>query len=277
MKKLIICGSYRSGTTALATILNKHSEIICLNEAGIFNNEWKERIGNLRNAYTIWKKRKRIWQSFGLKRIPYDLEADFKFNHNLGETLEEILGDELDVLLTNIDKITYEELIKLLISRKNAKYIGDKLPEYVFLLPRIVNINTKIICCIRDPRDVITSQIRNYWDRISTGFNITHHHWCRPDVKSCIEKYPNWYDYMKMWIDVRKRLPSYYEFNYTRAANEKSTVFSELAEYLEVNKREMLELSENWKPYNHMEWKRHFEDLQIPDSWKELMKKLNLN
>jgi len=217
MQYLVACGTYRSGTTMLSEILSKHSELVFTSELCTFR---------------------------GLNYI-HDALLRLKFsNGNIGlqTTLKNNIKDNYVTLLNTFTRFQYpqdiiDNLIKL--SNKNCNMYGDKFPQYIFDLEYIIPAfkNLKVIMCIRDCREVIESQIKNYY-RLS-GFNVPF--WCKPTVKECIKMQSSWLDYMRVWESIKllyKDL-NFLEINYKDLVLGKQKTIDRLGNFLNIEKNEL--------------------------------------
>ena len=254
VKNLIIVGSFRSGTSALVEILNKCKEVLITDESWYFSNtkegtsEFEAKVLRLLNNKLLPEER------------PI-LTKDKVANLN-------------NVLKKTSDKTSFKDL--LLQHNPNIKLFGDKFPEYIFNLEQInIDHKPKVIMCIRDPRDVIGSQILNY-QRLMKQFNSVHQHWwAKATIQECIEMTPSWFDFVSEWKRVKEHKLTYYELNYNALVKNPAMESTRLSIFLNVCPVTLYKsFCRTFRPTNHLKWKQVCPDIdkQLPDSWKNLMR-----
>jgi len=262
MKNLIICGCFRSGTTILANMLAEHPEIIMTSEMFYYS---KEPIAKA----NIAKKIERLYKVYPDFRPPIP-----------GSLLKDNYKKFLDYFIDRpINLSEYKQKLIELSERHNAKYFGDKLPEYTFELYRIAKKfkDAKFIFCIRDPRDVICSQIRYYHYYMDKFGTTKPHWWTKPTIEASIKMERNWLAHMKEWEKAKKDLNlNGYELRYFRLVENKEDEVKQLANFLEVDENKLLEIfSKRFNPYHYKEWEEKFPDItdKLPPEWIKMARK----
>ena len=183
-KIVFIVGSSRSGTTLMAHILNNHSEVYSFNELHFFEKLWIPDYQLIDESDAV----KILHRLFCSARI-----------HPYKNCSKNMFESEIDLLLMNKKFPIYGlELFSTFLfyeTEKNGKNIPcEQTPRNLFYLMYILNYfkNAKIICMVRDPRDVLLSQ-KLKWKRI---------------FKSKKEPYPiseairNWINYHPITISL---------------------------------------------------------------------------
>lgn len=258
MKYLVLCGCYRSGTTAVSEILSSHSELFFTSELYLFNNT-----GLINNR--LKKLLNKKGYNAGLKNSVYN---------NLLSSTDKFIKSTINNPINNLKQ--YEKRINRFY-KKDYKYIGDKVPEYIFQLLRIKTEikNVKIIYLIRDGRDVIESQVRGYYRKIKKGHNPNKHFWCARDIDLAIAKHRNWLYYMWVWNRIKKGLNiSYFELYYRDLVKNQEKTIKRLAKYLKVDEKELIKVFLNkFKPTNYQSWKNKEKRYsKLPEDWKHCLK-----
>ena len=246
-KFFIVTGCYRSGTTALARVLNYNPDIVCLNEFQLFESGF--------NSYEA-------------------IEDEYKGRKHYIPVKDRFLNREAFCLeALGISKIRPQKVAELLAKHRTPtpKIVGDKLPGYVFGLndkmeriKKVFGEYPRVIFCLRDPRAVIESQIRNYW-KYRLVDNQTHKQamvstYVRPDLIRCLSQWPTWFDYLAAWDSFKTMYDCpYFEFKYEDFTPPSEKVLVDLSNYLSVDLEEL---------------KKSFTDLygvqQVTHSWKEV-------
>jgi len=271
--KIIACGCFRSGTTILAKMLSAHPEILFTSEMYSFKPDWQKH---------FLKKVNRLHTA---EPVDVDkLDSIYSSSFVSKEDMSKFLSLAID--LDNVEKIL-SLLYDFASKHKKIRYYGDKWPEYVFQLKQTLRRESeikKIIFCVRDPRDIIESQIRNYWRGITEGLTSEQmriiHPWRKPHVHACITQPYNWLRYMKAWDNNKRDLKvDFYELMYHRLAENKQTVASELAGFLGVSATPMIEIFKKmFNPVRHEAWRNSLPNLTaaLPKTWLDMMNKYHL-
>ena len=148
LSPIFIVGAPRSGTTLLAVLFDRHSRIAIPPETQFFSE--------FLNKYSIEIERdshqKIVDKALNFKRI-----SDLNLNRD--DLLDEYFEKEktLPNLLASI-LICYAR-------QKKKKRSGEKTPRHVEYIPEIINYfpEAKIICILRDGRDVVRSLLNVSW------------------------------------------------------------------------------------------------------------------
>ena len=262
MNYLAVCGCYRSGTTIVSEVFSKHSDMLFTSELFTFHS--LPLASTRLNLVSSNPETTNI--NVGLYRTLVN-SIGTRYPEFIKEAANTRLKDVND-LINVFSRYTY----------KTAKTFGDKLPEYVLDVPRLTRLNKriKIIVCVRDCRDVILSQVKNYHSIKAAGGDVSAHFWTKPDIKSAIDYEHNWFYYVNSWQRIKRDTEcSYYELNYSSLVNNIDSEVDKLSSYLDVDRDELLLLfKNNFKPYAHNAWKKEKNDMlnYIPENWKVLMR-----
>jgi hypothetical protein len=263
IKHLVICGSYRAGTTITARMLSMHSELLITNELCYYHSNAANHIFN--------KKIKKVYDNYP------NIGKKSCITKNI---LEENYKSFLDNIMKKYPNIKREKFLKSLLeySNKKAKYYGDKLPEYVKELKRLNQEFTKIkvIMCIRDPRDVICSQIRRY-EKLNGKVGV--HWWARPTVDECIKMKGSWLSYLEAWNSIKEQVDSY-ELQYNKVVKDKKKEAERVSSFLGINSKETKAIfTKYFKPVRHQEWIKRFPNIndKLPSKWRSIMKEYGMD
>lgn len=159
---IFIVGCPRSGTTKLASILNKHSHIAAATETHFFN---------------FVSKQKFDWKSFNINDLKKLLSESriMDFTKLGGLESQEILDQFSAISRTQeCNKLSIEEakkkeifnlLVKNYLSKKNKLRICEKTPQHLQNISEILKLypQAKIILMVRDGRDTVNSLIKMPW------------------------------------------------------------------------------------------------------------------
>jgi hypothetical protein len=245
IKTFLICGCYRSGTTYLARTLNAHPEIICTNELGIYHTD------------------KKTFDGFLLEQ---------KINNTKTGLREKIKCDPPPPYTTqnvlNTIKINADSKIK---------WYGDKYPQYTKNMCNVSKYVDKVLCCIRDPREVMESQIRRWYDSpFCYKQRMDNQPWSRESIYECITENirggGNWLSYMDSWTNWKKttKIP-WLEIHYSKFPHNAE----EIANFLEIDAYHLKKVFySNFKKQTNQCGKAFTEGL--PTTWKNMMEKYNL-
>ncbi|MFX0084289.1 MAG: sulfotransferase [Candidatus Hodarchaeota archaeon] len=262
-KNIIICGTYRSGTTIIAKCLNEHPNLLVTNELFTYDKQ---------NNNTFYNK-------FKIMRKEYPYVGECIFN----STLKDKRKLFLDKVLTD-KKLSKKEIIDILVkySGKDVIYYADKLPDYTFHLRRLISImkDVKIVFCVRDARAVIESQIRNYYhkqkyDNLSIEEIILHHGWCKKNIDDCINMKESWLTYMKEWEDIKRTHNiTYLEIYYRDLVSNKTKEAIRIANFLKIDSKPLIQIfNQQFNPVNYNIWKNNIRniDKKLPREWKKML------
>ncbi len=148
-----ICSSGSSGSTLLAHILNRHPNVFCGEELGLFSKNI------LFENFNLIKKRKYLIERFGISSTPY-----FK-DRSIFRNLESFSLDRQNIwkILESSKQLNdfVYSLKNIILGKQNKEKIiwAEKTPENIYLIKYFLEYfpMEKIIHIIRDPRDVIIS------------------------------------------------------------------------------------------------------------------------
>lgn len=143
-----VLGAPRSGTTMFAVLLDRHSEISIPPETQFYT----EFLPLVKDESLSSSREEKITHALNFKRI-----ADLQLNKS--ELLEQFDKHEN----------TYPELLRSILEvyaqKKAKKRFGEKSPKHLEHVPLILKNfpNAKIICIVRDGRDVVRSLLKVPW------------------------------------------------------------------------------------------------------------------
>lgn len=160
---IFIAGNSRSGTTLMGRILGKHQDVFTFNELHFLEEIWMPV-----NNYAIMSKEEAVSNFAKLLSIQRD---GYLKKRETGKYINEALK----VIETRGEKkITFSFLYKQFLvyeTTVNRKKIPcEKTPRNVLYLEELLEMypDCKIICMIRDPKDVLLSQ-KKKWKRRFLG------------------------------------------------------------------------------------------------------------
>jgi len=261
-----MCGCFRSNTSVSAFILDNHPEILMANELCAF--EFDERMHNRLH-----------WCA---SRPGKGMKPQKRYLRDKGENLS-LNYEKFYYEIMNHPKLQFANFVKLVQRHKSPTVtsVGEKLPAYVVDRP-VHEIDwvhkkylqfgpMKVVCCIRDCRDVITSQIQR-WHK--TAKKPPTSLWKRPDVKGCVTGDRTWHRYMESWTTWKGKtnFPCH-EIHYGKLESDMDGEAEKLAKFLGVDPLPMKESFKNhFKPSST--WKSFMPNLteQLPKEWIEMMK-----
>jgi hypothetical protein len=248
---IVICGSGRSGTTLISRMLNKHPDILSTNELTTFTKN-RTRINRLQNPndtiYKFVKLSKKIDNEKMAKEV-----VD-KFDHN-------------DIIRT-FQKYTEPKF----------KHYCDKSPAYsndMEMVMKNAGLDAKVICCLRDPRDVLCSQIK-YYGKEKTPWKYIPY-WVKPNLEEAI-KSRYWLNYMIDFDKFYTNHPSIDIFflNFSDLVTDTPNVLKKLGQFLNVKDLEKYTKDEIILDVGLNQWKKMIPDVQLDEETTNLMKKYGL-
>ncbi len=148
-KPVFVVGHPRSGTTMLASILGKHSNISMPPETmfffGIYNDSIRE--NGFEPLLQLALKNHRIRD---LNLSPDSLRCEF---------------EKLDPSMKSL----FQSILETYRKKTNKSRPGEKTPLHLLWVPTILEWypNAKIICVVRDGRDVVNSLLNTPWAKAS--------------------------------------------------------------------------------------------------------------
>lgn len=210
-----IVGKGRSGTTLLSTILDSHPHVASATES--------------RFLLVLWQRYK------NLKKWTPEMADEFIQNIKLDlhvKKLWDFEEDFSDALKSLPQETKAADLIKMVylfrksnFPKKEIKFIVDKNPMYTLFVDRIKSIfpEAKFYRLVRDPRDNITSHLRNY----NLHCGILAYKWLRFNqlLDQFAAKHPN----------------DFYTQRYEDLILDKSTYFSDFEKYTGIDSLNELE------------------------------------
>lgn len=256
---LIICGSFRSGTSITCSILARHSELLLTNELWSFKN-----IGTINRKISRLRE---VYPNMGGSKATIAPTT-------LGDNYENFLQNHAETPIKNTEDL-FERLLKF--SGKSPKYVGDKLPEYVLELPSLVERfnRPKILVCIRDGRDVIESQTKRWKYFMDVNGRVGNNWWAKRTIDECIDMPRSWLHYMKVWDNVKHSLNAdYCEVYFRNLANDVESETRKISEFLGINAEETLSLFKtHFKPQAYQAWREKFPEIndKLPQEWKNML------
>lgn len=172
----IIGGHQRSGTSIMYVLCNEHPDISMTLEFANYEMVGETHRAYIRWLYEWWWEKRHIWFRREYKDDPY------RFLRNLGFTTEYALR----MYRPWTHRVTVEKIDATLNKMfPNQKIVGDKYPDYVFHIDRLINHDPlKFMVMYRDSRDVVSSTLRKartdwkdihpFVDLIDTAEKVAH-------------------------------------------------------------------------------------------------------
>lgn len=246
MNTIVLCGCFCSGTTVAARMLNRHPEIIVTMELETFSGQRLDHvIGRLRTNQG---------------RVFEDSHLDTKAFVNA---------------VLKSTTLTNRTILRLLEEYKEpqVRWYGDKLPAYALNLGRVTRVagRPKVICCIRDARDVMESQVRYYHRWVFQ--NMAPAHWMRETIEQSL-KDETWLMYMQRWesFKMTTRLP-WYELIYDNVTEDIEREAIRVAEFVGVETELMVRIFRGMFCPRGGQWKTTYPNLNtlLPRAWIEMM------
>lgn len=245
-KPIFLVGCPRSGTTLLASRINLHSQISVTPESHFFE------ILNRKAFFKILKypiTEKKLRAFFSLKRIKdFGIEYD-DFVDKFKKT-EQTCFDVFDILM------------QLYLSKSKKNYWCEKTPQNLRYLKNIYDFypTAKIICIIRDGRDVALSLSRAPWRERNLGI-------------PCLE----WNDYARDFFDAQTHYSekNFFSLKFEDLIQTPEKELRKLCRFLEIDfEAEMLNPPKtipDLVPAWEMDWKgnvvKHFDNNAV-GRWK---------
>jgi len=156
-----ICSSGSSGSTLLSYILNRHKEIYCGEELGLFSKPF------LYNNYELFSKYKEHIFKKGISSWPHFTDKSFLRNLDFYNIKREEL---FELISTSQDFNNFiNHLEKIIHTNNNTSIWIEKSPENIYLINSFIKqfSSSKVIHIIRDPKDVINSFIKRGLDIVT--------------------------------------------------------------------------------------------------------------
>jgi len=157
---VFVVGAPRSGTSLTAKIIGFHPAIFYAGESNYFEDIWTRRneIGSLEEETSLLKAIERL----------LNLYERFDFAH-LQKLVDTIITPEK--LIARLDDVgmnygsLYLSFVSLLAESQGKTNFCDCTPKHLYYLDTIFSYfpNAKVIGCVRDPRDFLSSY-KHYWN-----------------------------------------------------------------------------------------------------------------
>ena len=247
MKTILMCGCFRSGTTAAVYMLNQHPEVIFTNELQTFGSQNRRFV------------RERIIAKYA--------------EHIFPESRLDIIGLRCAARKKRV--LNSEQTVKLFASfcKPEVRLYGDKFPGYTLNLDHAVQqaCMPKVICCIRDVREVIECQIRWYHSHVAKG--LKPEHWMRNSIEGCLQG-ETWLHYMQSWQRFREKKKCLcHELHYRKLAEDTEFEAERLAKFLDIDVQPLKDIFlRDFRPKLGL-WKNNYPHLtqQLPTAYLEML------
>ncbi|HEY3278330.1 MAG TPA: sulfotransferase [Syntrophorhabdaceae bacterium] len=149
-----ICCSGSSGSTFFSNLLNRHPDIVCGEEMGLFSKPI------LYDDFDRLKRWSFIIRRVGVPSNPYFEDRSLLRNP---ESFSLTRSRIWEMLVTSEDGPAFVQKLKVHIFSLTGKKIwGEKTPENIYAIDRFLRafVDSKVIHIVRDPRDTILSLMR---------------------------------------------------------------------------------------------------------------------
>jgi hypothetical protein len=248
-KDLILTGCARTGTTALVKLLSKQPSIMITNEFGTYN-DWERQdkwtaFANFREDAKFLKENREI---FGFKNLDFD-------------SIRKLIIDR---------KMSTQDIFAWVRNNIDAEYFGDKCPMSYLKNLRLFDRkfpDHKFIITVRDGRDVIASQIRNY-----NKYGWAYAGWMKPTVE---EAMPLWLEASLLIRDVVRTIDSskILLFRYEDAVEHVDDFCEVLTEFIGCT--EITNIDNVFKATNVSVWKQEHPEMMsvLTDDFKNMLSK----
>ena len=159
---IFIVGCPRSGTTILASILNRHSQIASATETHFFNFISKNNYDWKNFNLTIFKQLLEESRIADFTNLVQAKESDLveKFaNYNMDQSQSILAIDEFH------KKQVFDILMNTLLEKRNKTRFCEKTPQHLNNVQEILKLypQAKFIHLIRDGRDTVNSLLKMPW------------------------------------------------------------------------------------------------------------------
>ena len=159
-KLIFVVGSSRSGTTLMSRILGRNSFVYSFHELHFFESLWSKNFGSLIESDEAEKLLSQLLaiqrQGYLSKKQPRQFLEEA---HAVIDTHSEHTASNTFARFLYSESARFHKKIPCDHTPRNLFYIDDILREYP---------NARVLCMLRDPRDVLLSQ-KNKWRRRSLG------------------------------------------------------------------------------------------------------------
>jgi len=238
---LLITGCARTGTSALARALSSHDGICIFNEYHLYYHS--------EDDFNIWH---RIHGMIEENPPPDKVSSDTA-------TLKSRLVEDLP--LPTSCQTTRNWLFDQV--QNPLEIYGDKMPfKYLDSMHEVVENfpGVKFLVTVRDGRDVVASQIRQYNNAVKNG-NIPSH-WMKPSVE---EAEYLWLRSARAWLKLRSNPPApCLELRYEQAARSPVTLPKKICGFVGIAYREkdFRKFIEQYRPVNIDTWRDELENIE---------------
>jgi hypothetical protein len=287
---LLVSGCYRSATTITSKILTKTPDIIATDEINItggnytrFNKFMPRFIVNCKDqnkdsSFVINKNRSKEF----MEEIQYELIEIYK-EIVTNKKAHRLKNEKLDINIENymVPVETRDRWIKVYYKyySKDAKYYCDEDPNLLIwkhIWHSYLSLpNVKIIVILRDPREVIYSQI-NYPIEFSSKL-IAH------KLEEAFNHEHSWFKIMENWENIKSKLDSvnqdYLEIKHHNLCNYPKIPARKIANYLDIKVQPLLKEFKKGYDHKHLrKWKQEYPNLldKLPNKWVKKAEKYNL-
>ncbi len=163
-RMIFIVGASRSGTTLLARMLGKHSNIAYVQETQFFDDIWPVRSANSVIGNDIGRK---IVMRIVARALSGLLSVDQKI---LAEAVDSVIVRDADTTPARL----YERTLLWVAAKLGKRAVVEHTPRNVYYLHYLMQYfpTAYFVCMVRDPRAVVASQKRR-WRMRSLGATKT--------------------------------------------------------------------------------------------------------
>lgn len=261
---VFIVGNSRSGTTLLARVLSKHSQIHILNETHFLTSYEKQR-----------KSFSQLEQQDKIHLINLLLTVEYKGIFYQSEYQEN--SDEAQEIFTRCAECkTFASLLAFFfqyVAEKKGKIIcGDQTPSHIFYAEDILKLfpNAKFINIVRDPRAVLLSQ-KNKWKAAKKMYMPT-----RETVRTFFNYHPIttsllWKKGVEAAAQADNNLPSniFYTLQFEQLLDDPESVLQKLCNFIGVGfETSMMDVNVSMSSNETDEGKKGIRP-EVMDHWRQ--------
>ena len=213
---VIIAGPPRTGSTKLVQLLSSQRDLFITNEFGTYNH-WDKS-----DKWMMFKKAKDF--------------SSFRANSRIFEDRCFNLDSVWYKIVSN--KMSGRDVFCWLQKNIPAEIYGDKCPfSYLSNLPKLSRkfSNAKFIITMRDGRDVVASQVRNYKNRKSSYAN-----WMYPTVEEAEH----------VWLKCAKMVVEHFNKDRVFLWKYEDGLFAELGKFIGIkviDNNDMFKVRSSWR------------------------------
>ena len=182
-KPVFVVGCGRSGTTLLAVLLDRHSQIAMTPETHFLNGFCRR----CRDAENLGTQEKLV---AALGREPRFKDMDL----NPADVLEEFRDYPSDF------KHLFRAMLEAYRQKNHKPRIGEKTPDHLEFVPQIIEWfpQARIICIVRDGRDVAQSNMKVHWTRKDLRLQGMVWRWAAKTCLEYVERYPQQFIHVRL-------------------------------------------------------------------------------